>query len=132
MDASALVPLVHRRDQWHAAVVRHMRALQAAGTFELLTTNWTLYEALAVLKRAGHHRCVELSRFAEASINVCKVDVNVEREALDRFLGWSDKSASVVDHANLLIAVGQRCGALMTFDADFDGIAAGTPMRLLR
>lgn len=132
LDASALVPLVHRRDQWHASVVRQMRALQSAGPVELVTTNWTLYEAFAVLKRAGHHRCVELAGFARQSVDVRLVDPEIEEQAVARFLAWRDKTASVVDHANLLIAVGLGCGGLITYDSDFDAIAQGTGIRLLR
>ncbi len=131
MDASALVPLVHRRDQWHAAVVRQMRALDAAGTVALTTTNWTFYEALTVLKRAGHHRCVELADLVEASIEVRPVEPHVEQLAFERFLQWQDKSASIVDHANLLTALESRCDAILTFDADFLAIAHGTPVRIL-
>lgn len=132
LDASALVPLVHRRDQWHPALLRQMRALAAAGPFNLLTTNWTLYEAYAVLKRAGHYRCTELAAFARDSIEISAVEPDIENEAVSRFLGWADKSASVVDHANLLVALRHGCGAIITYDSDFDAIAAGTPIRLLR
>lgn len=132
LDASALVPLVHRRDQRHTSVVRQMRALHAAGPIELVTTNWTLYEAFAVLKRAGHHRCVELSGFVRDTIDVRTVDPEVEGEAVKRFLAWGDKTASVVDHANLLTALEMRCGGLITYDSDFDAIARGTGLRLLR
>lgn len=132
LDASALVPMVHRRDQWHSAVVRQLKALRAAGPIDLVTTNWTFYEALAVLKRGGHQRCVELARFVDEVVNVHAVDPLVEEEALGRFLSWHDKSASVVDHANLLVALGSKCGAILTFDTDFDAIARGTAVRILR
>jgi len=127
-----LVPLVHRRDQWHPAVVRQVRALQMAGSVDFVTTNWTLYEAFSVLKRAGHHRCVELARFAEDSIATRTVDPVIEEQAVGRFLAWADKGASVVDHANLLVALELRCGGLITYDSDFDAIAHGTGIRLLR
>lgn len=132
LDASALVPLVHRRDQWHPAVVRQLKALRAAGPVELATSNWTFYEALAVLKRGGHQRCVELARFVDDMVDVRAVDPLVEEEALGRFLGWHDKTASVVDHANLLVALASKCGAILTFDTDFDAIARGTTIRILR
>ncbi|HMO97346.1 MAG TPA: PIN domain-containing protein, partial [Tepidiformaceae bacterium] len=118
LDASALVPLVHQRDQWHPAVVRQLRALTAAGPVEFCTANWTFYEALAVVKRAGHHRCLELAGFVARSVAVLPVEPDVENEAFERFLQWHDKTASVVDHANLLTAIAHRCGAILTYDSD--------------
>ncbi len=130
-DASALVPLVSARDQWHFTVRRHLTLLSQASRFTMVTSSWTLYEALTILKRAGHHRVVELHRFALRTIEVVPVDGVVEAEAVRRFVGWADKTASVVDHANLLTALGAGCEAILTFDSDFLAIARGTGIRVL-
>ena len=130
-DASALVPLVYTRDQWHFSVRRHLALLGQSRQFSMVTTNWTLYEALAIVKRAGHHRVVELHGYAAKTIEVLAVEPGVEAEALRRFVTWSDKTASVVDHANLLTALASGCDAILTFDADFGPIAQGTGIRVL-
>jgi predicted nucleic acid-binding protein len=130
-DASALVPLIHTRDQWHFSVRRHLRLLGEERRLTIATTNWTLYEALTILKRAGHHRVVELHTYATNTVEVLPVERTVETEALRRFIAWSDKGASVVDHANLLSAIASGCDAILTFDTDFVPIAQGTGIRVL-
>lgn len=130
-DASALVPLVYTRDQWHFTVRRHLALLSQCRQFSIVTTNWTLYEALTVVKRAGHHRVVELHDYAAKAMEVLPVAREVEAEAVRRFVGWSDKTASVFDHANLLAALASGCSAILTFDSDFLPIAQGTGLRVL-
>lgn len=132
VDASALVPLALERDQWFLAVQRHLRALRALGTPELVTSNWTYYEALALCRRGGMHPVGKLRRIVDAEVAVTGVAHGVETEALRRFLAWGDKTASVVDHANLLVALELGCAAILTFDEDFLPIAAGTGVRVLR
>lgn len=130
-DASALVPLVYTRDQWHLTVRRHLTLLSQSHRFTMVTSNWTLYEALTILKRAGHHRVVELHRYARDTFEVLPVDGAVEAEAVRRFVSWADQTASVVDHANLLAALETGCDAILTFDGDFLPIAQGTGLRVL-
>lgn len=130
-DASALVPLVYTRDQWHFAVRRHLALLGQGRQFTMVTSNWTLYEALTIVKRAGHHRVVELHRYAAKTMEVVPVERDVEVEAVGRFVAWADKTASVVDHANLLAALASGCDAILTFDSDFLPIARGTGLRVL-
>ena len=60
------------------------------------------------------------------------VSEQVEREALRRFLEWSDKTASVVDHANLLVAVDQQCDAILSFDDDFAPLVRQAGIQLIR
>jgi predicted nucleic acid-binding protein len=118
LDASSLVPLQVPRDQ-------HVRRTQIVMTdllrrrAEFLTTNWTFYEALTVASRSGHAHARALFARVSAVAEAVPVSEPVEREALRRFLNWSDKTASVVDHANLLVAVEERCDAILSFDEDF-------------
>ena len=60
------------------------------------------------------------------------VDSEAETEALRRFLTWSDKSASLVDHANLLVAVYSRCDAILSFDEDFAPLVRAAGLQLIR
>lgn len=132
MDASALVPLALERDQWFLSVRRNLRALRESGMPELVTSNWTYYEALALCRRSGMHTVSKLRRIVDAEVTAVRVDEVAEAEALRRFLGWHDKTASVVDHANLLVALELGCAAILTFDEDFVPIANGTGLRVLR
>lgn len=130
-DASALVPLVCTRDRWHVSARRHLTLLSQGRRFTMVTSNWTLYEALSIVKRAGHHRVVELHRYAAQTMDIVPVDPAVESEALRRFVAWSNKTASVADLANLLAALAGGCDAILAFDTDFLPIAQGTGLRVL-
>jgi predicted nucleic acid-binding protein len=131
LDASAMVPLVVERDQWVLPLRRHLRALrQQRCTF--MTSNWTYYEALAIVQRAHHILTLQLRRMLEPMATIEPVSLTAEAEALRRFFAWADKTASVVDHANLLMAEALGCDAILSFDDDFVQIATGTGIRVLR
>ena len=130
VDASALVPLVVERDQWHRSVTRVLGTMRARPPV-LITTNWTLYEALAVAQRYGHLRALALFQLVSQQVRIVPVDPDLEAEALRRFLSWNDKTASVVDHANLLVARAERCDAVLSFDADFVPLVASTGVAVL-
>ena len=132
VDASALVPMVDARDQWRPAVNRVLQRLTAGGRYRLRTTNWTLYEAMALAKRRSHALADGLYGWMEESDAIVTVSPIVELEALRRFRRWEDKSASVVDHANALVALQLHCAAIISFDEDFRPLVAGTGIRLLR
>ena len=132
LDASALIPLALERDQWSRSLRRNLRALAETGAPELVTTNWTYYEALAVCRRSGMHVVNRMRRIVDAEVSPAKVSDAAETEALRRFLTWHDKTASVVDHANLLVAVELGCEAILTFDDDFLPIASSAGIRVLR
>lgn len=130
VDASALVPLVVERDQWHRNVTRVLGTMRAKPPV-LITTNWTLYEALAIAQRYGHLRAIALFQLVSSQVRIVPVDPELEAEALRRFLSWHDKTASVVDHANLLVARDERCDAVLSFDADFVPLVASTGISVL-
>lgn len=118
-------------DQWRPALirilweVRHERA-------SLVTTNWTLYEALSIARRSANENAAELLRQARRSSDIVSIDEVTERRALANFLSWDDKKASIVDHANVLVASQRRCDSIMTFDRDFSPLAAAAGLRILR
>jgi len=128
VDASAWIPLVVPRDQ-HATTLR--RVLADIRSPNLITTNWTLYEALAVTRRRRPGAEQLLIQGVLRQATVIPVETTIEAEALRRFLEWRDKGASVVDHANLLVSLRERCEAVISFDADFAPLAAAVPIRLI-
>jgi predicted nucleic acid-binding protein len=131
LDASALVPLALERDQWVLQVRRHLRALRAGPAPTLVTTYWTYYEALGICRRASSLVVRKLRLTVETDLTVVPVSEAAVAEALRRFFAWQDKTASVVDHANLLMAQALGCQAILTFDDDFLPIAHGTGIRIL-
>ena len=130
-DASGLVPLAVTRDQWRTRLLRVLMGLRHAGQPNFVTSNWTLYEALAQAQRASNEIAVSLYSHVRAEFTVLPIQPVVEQEALRRFLAWKDKTASVVDHANLLAAVDFGCEAILSFDADFQPLVKSTGLRLL-
>jgi predicted nucleic acid-binding protein len=130
MDASAWVAGAVNSDSQAENLHRVMATLRGQ-RIELFTTTWTLYEALAVVRRRKPEAVQLLFERAVNNGSVIAVDPDVEREALARFLKWRDKKASVVDHANTLVAGLHRCEAIISFDRDFVPLAAAGGMRLL-
>lgn len=131
LDASALVPMVVTRDQWRPSLERVMAGLRRAGNPSFVTSNWTLYEALALCRRSSHEIATSLYVASGEQMKVVPVSGKHEADALQRFLRWSDQSASVVDHANLLVAEETRCEAILSFDSDFKPIVRAAGLRLL-
>jgi predicted nucleic acid-binding protein len=132
LDASAIVPLQVQSDQWYEASERVMRALRAQRGVHYVTTNWTLYEAVSLARRSSAAQSVALfARMVQLS-QIVGVTREIELAAVDRFLRWTDKGASVVDHANLLVAESHRCEAILSFDRDFIPLAAAAGLRILR
>ena len=124
--------MVDVRDQWRPAFDRVLRGLTAGGQYRLRTSNWTLYEAMALAKRRSHLLAGRLYDLMNESGAIVAVNPIVELEAVRRFRLWIDKSASIVDHANALVALQIHCAAIISFDDDFRPIVAGTGVRLLR
>lgn len=131
MDASGWVAGAVKTDAWAPEYGRVMAGLRGRRV-ELVTTTWTLYEALAILRRRKPGAEQVLFERAIGTGTVMAVDPDVEREALRRFLKWTDKGASVVDHANALVAGIAGCEAILSFDSDFVPLAAAGGLRLLR
>lgn len=133
LDASAMVPMEVPQDQHRPRLDAVMRRLRMAhgDDLEFVTTNWTLYEALAQARRRGWQASMQLFQRIEEFADIVPVDESTEVEALHRFLHWRDKSASVVDYANALVAQARRCQAVLSFDDDFVPLTAAAGMRLL-
>ena len=119
-------------DQWRPSIVRLMAGLRGERQLEMFTTNWTLYEALSIARRHDPRFATTLHDRARTRSVVVQVGDDIEREAVKNFLGWRDKKASVVDHANTLAAVRNRCEAIISFDRDFIPLAAAAGLRVLR
>lgn len=131
VDASAWVAKAVSQDQWAPDLRRVMGSLRGRD-LELITTTWTLYEALAITRRRKPAATRILFRDAVNNGRVIAVDPATEQRAVQRFLDWEDKGASVVDHANALVAARFRCDAILSFDDDFLPLAADARIDVLR
>jgi predicted nucleic acid-binding protein len=130
MDASAWVAKAIATDQW-AGDFRHLMRQLHGQRLEIVTSTWTLYEALAITRRRKPPATDVLFRDAINNGRVIRVKAEIEHLALQRFLKWQDKGASVVDHANALVAAQVGCDSLITFDEDFLPLAGAAGLRVL-
>ena len=89
--------------------------------WSLVTTNWTLYEALTILNGRRVQRydlAMELLRLVERMVEI--VDSSqFEQQALDIFISHSDKRWSVVDCANFVCIRERGTSHALSFDRDF-------------
>ena len=131
VDASAWVARAISNDHWAPDLRRVMAELRGKDV-ELITTTWTLYEALAITRRRKPEATQILFRDAVNNGRVVAVNPEIERRAVERFLDWDDQGASIVDHANALVAERRHCDAILSFDSDFIPLAATARMRILR
>ena len=132
VDASAWVPMDVAVDQWRPSILRVMSELRPQRRLRLYTTNWTLYEALSIARRHDPRFAMMLNQRAQVASTIIRVNAELERDALENFLGWVDKKASVIDHANTLAAVSTNCDAIISFDRDFIPLAAAAGLKILR
>ncbi len=119
-------------DPWRPRFQQAFGALHRSGPFTMVTTNWTLYEALAVSQRRGKQFAIGLFSMATNAVEIVSVSQAVEAEALRQFLAWGDKTASVVDHANTLVALDEECDTILSFDLDFVPLAAAAGIAMVR
>ena len=114
-------------------IVIDMQGAQSTGSRNRGIGRYTLSLAQAVARnRGGHELALRLRQFVDREAQISAVTEAVEAEAVRRFFAWADKTASVVDHANLLTAIELGCEAILSFDDDFVQIAAGSGIRILR
>ncbi len=132
VDASGWVPMEMRRDHWRPDLDRVMAMLRQERRLKMITTNWTMFEALAITRRRAGDAAQRLHAVIAMRANVVSVSEAAEAEAIRRFLTWSDLGASVVDHANVIIAERERCDAILSFDRDFVPLAAAAGLRIFR
>ena len=90
--------------------------------WRLVTTNWTLYEALTTLNGGfGRHDLATALYEMVRDTAVMVVDTSdVEGEALLVFTTHSDKRWSVVDCANFVCIRGRQSEYAFAYDEDFN------------
>ena len=120
IDASYWVALVFARDVNNPQSVNQWREITSLG-WGILTTNWTLYEAITILngrRVRRHDLAVHLLNIAQDSAAV--VDASAyEQEALEIFRSHTDKRWSIVDCANFVCIRERQSTMALSFDRDF-------------
>ncbi|MBI2862580.1 MAG: type II toxin-antitoxin system VapC family toxin [Chloroflexi bacterium] len=125
VDASAWVAAFYARDDHHERS-RDIWLAATGGDWPLVTSNWTLYEALTVLRsRASYQHAQQLWAFVQESAVTIVDAKEVEDEALRLFWRYKEHTFSVVDCANFLVIRDRRCPKVFAFDDNHFGPAAG-------
>lgn len=121
VDASAWVAITNSSDRHHAEAHRIYQRLLRSGT-PFLTSTWTVYEALSIVKsRMGHQQAETLwKRLVRPSVvTVVKVSERLEAGALQLFWRYRDKDWGVVDCSSLRIMEETGCRQAFAFDRHF-------------
>jgi predicted nucleic acid-binding protein len=121
VDASAWLATANGRDRYHA-VARAVLDACRAQRVQLVTTTWTAYEAISILKsREGSEAVARLWSLLTQSafVNLVYVTREIEERALNLFLGFGDKTWGVVDCANLIVMEDLGCQQAFGFDHHF-------------
>jgi predicted nucleic acid-binding protein len=121
VDASAWVAVTNRKDRNHQEAIQIFRQLLESSTL-LITTTWTTYEALTIVKsHLGYSQAERLwdrikSRLV---VDLIGVDEQIERNALELFWHYKDKKWGVVDCSSLLVMEAVGCGQAFAYDRHF-------------
>lgn len=112
VDASAWVAITNRKDRNHGEAVKIFQRLLRT-PIALVTTTWTAYEALTIVKyRLGFRQADRLWQriTSRKVVELVAIDEEIERESLELFWRYQDKTWGVVDCSNLVVmdAVGSR------------------------
>lgn len=121
LDASAWVAITNRKDRNHNASIQIYRRLLAASTL-LVTTTWTAYEALTIVKsRLGFSQAERLwERIkSRAVVDLVWIDERIEKRALELFWRYEDKTWGVVDCSSLIVMESVGCRQVFAYDAHF-------------
>jgi predicted nucleic acid-binding protein len=121
VDASAWLASVNDRDQHHAQA-RSVLTDCFAQCVQLVTTNWTAFEALSMVKsRSGIEVAADLWDLLTdpLSVDLIRVTEDIENRALGLFFAYQDKTWGVVDYASLIVMEIVGCRQALGFDHHF-------------
>lgn len=123
VDASAWIALINRNDDNYGKAAPIWQSI-VEHEWLLLTTNWTLYEALTILKTKGSTELAkelwDLSQLRDGGmVRVVTVSARLEKAAVWTFFQHRDKMWSVVDCANFHAVREENCQRVFAYDDDF-------------
>lgn len=121
VDASAWLATTNGRDQHHEAAQATLVTCFRQ-RIKLVTTNWTAYEALSMVKSrvgvSGTQRLWTVLTNPEW-VDFVVVSQELESRALDLFWGYRDKTWGIVDCASLVVMEDLGCHHAFGFDHHF-------------
>lgn len=118
IDASAWIAIFNPRDQWHEKARDYYEFLVDFDEI-LVTSNWTLYEALNRIKQVRYQLMIDLLDMGQRNlITIVKVNEAEENEALQLFVRpeYQSRGWSVIDCVNVICARNKNCGTLFHFN----------------
>ena len=121
VDASAWIAITNRKDRNRREAVKIFQRLLKSST-GLVTTNWTAYEALTIVKsRLGFSQAERLWERIKSRtvVELVAVDQQIEREALKLFWRYQDKAWGVVDCSSLVVMDAVDCQHVFAYDTHF-------------
>jgi predicted nucleic acid-binding protein len=121
LDASVWVAVTNRKDQNHNESVQIYRRLLGSST-RLITTTWTAYEALTIVKsRLGFSLAERLwDRIkSRAVVDLVRIDQRIEKSALELFWRYEDKTWGVVDCSSFVVMKSVGCRQAFAYDSHF-------------
>jgi predicted nucleic acid-binding protein len=121
VDAPAWIASANKHDQNHE-LAEPLIAECLEHRVQLVTTNWTTFAALSLLKsRAGRRVALSLwDLFSdELGVELIRVNEEIEIRALELFFAIQDKTWGVVDCASLVVMEDLGCRYAIGFDRHF-------------
>ena len=119
VDTSGFFASLNERDANHEAA-RAITSRLVATQAELVTTNFTVAEAHALMMRRLGHRAglLFLDSFAGGNTSVIRASINDESHAIDIIRRYTDKDFSLTDAISF--AIMERLGITQAFSFDSD------------
>jgi predicted nucleic acid-binding protein len=121
VDASAWIAITNRKDRNHSEAVQIFQRLLGTST-ALVTTNWTAYEALTIVKsRLGFSQAERLWQrlTSRTVVELVDVDPQIETDTLRLFWRYQDKTWGVVDCSSLVVMDAVGCRRVFAYDTHF-------------
>lgn len=121
VDTSAWIAITNRRDGYHKEADGIFRGLLRDKRL-LLTTNWTAYEALSVIKaKAGYVHALSLWKKLNTLkvVTIIWISRDMESTGLEMFFRYKDKTWGVVDCVSFVVMEKLGCREAFAFDKHF-------------
>lgn len=119
VDASAWISFMNNKDSKHRAAVEMMSRLIDDGA-RLITTTWTAYEALTMIKtRAGHEAAKRLWKMLNEKSMLIRVNSKIEAAGLKLFFDYQDKTWGVTDCTSIALMRLMGYHNVFAFDEHF-------------
>lgn len=121
IDASGWIAIISSDDRNHESAKLAYQQLISQKK-RIITTNWTLYEALSIIKdKIGHAQALSLWNLVKQFplITLIKITDDIETKGINLFFRYRDKTWGVVDCASLIVMEQTGCLKALAYDRHF-------------